>query len=341
MLQQTVLVTGLTGFLSQHIACELLSQGYKVKGTVRSEKKAEIISKTFAGRALETVIVKDIATSDLSDAMKGCTSIIHSASPYHFDVHNAVDDMLRPAVQGTLNVLTHAKAAGITQVIITSSFAAMNNNSAGGVFRDYVYTENDWSPLTEDDAKAGDPMRAPVYSASKKLAEQAAWNWREEHIGAVDIVTINPPMIYGPPVATPLSPHDLNTSTQNIYELINHSKDIPKDRLPLFCDVRDCAKVHVMALKNKSVANKRLPICSDSFTWHEAVRYLYDERPELRDRLPPLSPEAPPKRTVARIDTHLVEDAFGMSFIPWKKSLMDTIDNLVTNFPVQQNCTTV
>ncbi|NBR43239.1 MAG: NAD-dependent epimerase/dehydratase family protein, partial [Verrucomicrobia bacterium] len=39
--QERVLVTGISGYIGQHCAAELLRQGYEVVGTVRSRSKAE------------------------------------------------------------------------------------------------------------------------------------------------------------------------------------------------------------------------------------------------------------------------------------------------------------
>lgn len=77
-------------------------------------------------------------------------------------------DLLDPAIEGTLNVLRQAQAAGVTRVIITSSFAAVNNFKLGGIRRDYTYTEKDWNPATYEEAAAPDVQGAYAYSASKK-----------------------------------------------------------------------------------------------------------------------------------------------------------------------------
>jgi len=39
--QTTVLVTGASGFIGLHCVLQLLEQGYRVRGTVRSEKRAD------------------------------------------------------------------------------------------------------------------------------------------------------------------------------------------------------------------------------------------------------------------------------------------------------------
>ena len=48
---------------------------------------------------------------------------------------------MKPAINGTLNVLKAAKAEGVQKVVVTSSFAAITNLKAGGPWRDYKYTE--------------------------------------------------------------------------------------------------------------------------------------------------------------------------------------------------------
>lgn len=62
-------------------------------------------------------------------------------------------DVLRPAVRGTLEVLEAAHRAGtVKRVVVTSSFAAMENYGAGTGY-EHVYTEEDWCQLTYEQAK--------------------------------------------------------------------------------------------------------------------------------------------------------------------------------------------
>lgn len=71
-----VLVTGPSGFIGAHVFVQLLEKGYSVRGTVRSQSKADYFTKRFpkeaeAGR-ISFVIVKDIAKSGaFKDAVKG------------------------------------------------------------------------------------------------------------------------------------------------------------------------------------------------------------------------------------------------------------------------------
>lgn len=69
------------------------------------------------------------------------------------------------------------------------------------------------------------------------------------------ISTLNPPMIYGPPLQKVASRDEVNTSSQAIYNLINGEpgREVPWNRLPLFVNVRDIALAHVRALEVEDV----------------------------------------------------------------------------------------
>lgn len=84
-------------------------------------------------------------------------------------------DLLEPAIQGTLSILKSAKLHGleISRVVITSSFAAMLDVQAGAR-PGYLYTEEDWNPLSYAEAETADV--ATAYCASKALAEKAAFD---------------------------------------------------------------------------------------------------------------------------------------------------------------------
>lgn len=121
------------------------------------------------------VTVPDIvAPGAFSTAVKGVDSIIHVASPYHFRVTDNEKDLLIPAREGTLNVLRDAaKEKSVKNVIITSSFAALNQLGTDPYAEPpKVYDESVWNPVTWEEAVKGVPRTA--YQASKKYAELAA-----------------------------------------------------------------------------------------------------------------------------------------------------------------------
>lgn len=220
-----VLVTGITGFLAAHVLDSLLADpaGYRVRGTLRSKasKGDELLNRLSPkDRArVELVEVKDTASSDLSEALDGVSYVLHTASPYQLNVSDAVKDLLEPALEGTLNVLRYAaKQRSVKFIGITSSFAAVTDFKKGGPNRPgFVYTEADWNPAGWKEAVEFGGAGAFAYSASKKVADEAAWKFVEENKPQFGIATFNPPMIYGPTLQPGVKKSNLNTSSKTIY----------------------------------------------------------------------------------------------------------------------------
>jgi nucleoside-diphosphate-sugar epimerase len=115
-----------------------------------------------------------VAPDAFSKAVLNVTSIIHVASPYHFRVTNNEKDLLIPAREGTLNILkAAAQEKSVKRVVITSSFAAMNQLGTDPYAEPPLeYDENVWNPVTWEEALTGAPRVG--YQASKKFAELAA-----------------------------------------------------------------------------------------------------------------------------------------------------------------------
>lgn len=105
-----VLLTGGSGFIAAHILEILLAKGYTVYTTVRSEEKAANIRKAHPNTPAEQLnfrIVPDIAIPGAFDEavkIEGLEAVIHTASPFHFNIKNTKKDLLDPAIIGKLIV---------------------------------------------------------------------------------------------------------------------------------------------------------------------------------------------------------------------------------------------
>lgn len=67
-----VLVTGPSGFIGAHVFSQLIEKGYSVRGTVRSQEKADFFKKKYPDADTDFVIVEDIAQPGaFKDAVKG------------------------------------------------------------------------------------------------------------------------------------------------------------------------------------------------------------------------------------------------------------------------------
>jgi nucleoside-diphosphate-sugar epimerase len=88
-----VLLTGGSGFIAAHVLSILLEHGHSVVTTVRSQEKANKIKEAYPNASekdLSFAIVEDIAQQGAFD--KAVVSdppfeaVIHTASPFHFNV---------------------------------------------------------------------------------------------------------------------------------------------------------------------------------------------------------------------------------------------------------------
>lgn len=143
-------------------------------------------------------IVEDIAKEDAFDeAVKSnppFEAVLHTASPFHFNVTDPKKDLIDPAVVGTTGILKSIKknAPQVKRVAITSSFAAIVNAKKNPE----VYDESCWNPVTMDEALNTDPGTA--YRGSKTFAEKAAWEFVEKEKPNFTLATLNPPLVSFP-----------------------------------------------------------------------------------------------------------------------------------------------
>src|SRR2546425_12101404 len=127
--EQTVLVTGGSGFLGGWCAVELLRRGYRARTTVRDlgrekEVRSNIGSVLDAGDRL-TVLAADLNEDrGWAEATEGCDYVLHVASPFPPAQPKDPDELIVPARDGTLRVLRASLAAGAQPVGVTPSGAA-------------------------------------------------------------------------------------------------------------------------------------------------------------------------------------------------------------------------
>jgi dihydroflavonol-4-reductase len=289
----TVLVTGGTGFVATFCIARLLTDGSRVRTTVRDSKRAPDVRTAVERLAPGSAARLDIVECDLSrddgwrDAASGCDRVLHVASPFPAVAPKHDDEVVRPAREGTLRVLTAARDAGVSRVVLTSSTAA-NCYGRGG--RSVPFTEADWSdPTNLADSSA--------YERSKTLAERAAWDWLEREGGDLELTAVNPGAILGPVVSA-----DLSTSIVIVRSLLEGAVPVvPRFGWPLV-DVRDVADLHVRAMTAPEAAGQRY-IGAGPFYWmSDVARVLRTRVPELAKRVPKGTIPSWLLRTIGRFD---------------------------------------
>ena len=144
-----MVITGISGFVGGHVANLFLKDPqYKVIGTVRDKdnaQKVQELKKAF-GSDFDKI---ELRNADLLDdasmerAIEGATYLVHIASPCYY-TNQTQEELVKPAVDGTLSALKAAQKHGVKRVVITSSLSAVcvNNDPIPE-----CYTEDSWSPV--------------------------------------------------------------------------------------------------------------------------------------------------------------------------------------------------
>lgn len=261
----TVLVTGGSGFVGGHVILQLLADGHAVRTTVRSLSREAAVRDTLAAAGATGLGRLDFHAADLEqdagwdEAVAGCEYVQHVASPFPIAQPRDEQELIRPAVDGTLRVLRAARGAGVRRVVLTSSFAAIGY---GHGHRDTPYTEQDWTDV------AG-PAVQP-YMKSKTLAERAAWDFIAREGNGIELAVVNPVGIFGPALNG-----DLSTSVELLKRMLE-GKVPGAPRLYLgVVDVRDVAGMQVRAMTAPQAAGQRfLAVAGGALSVHDISQIL-------------------------------------------------------------------
>ena len=263
---QKVLVTGASGFIAKHITRELLENGYSVRGTVRSAKRQGEIEALFPDADLEFVTLDLTSDEGWDEAMAGVDVLMHTASPFPAADPKDPQELIRPAVDGTLRAVKAAQAAGVNRVILTSSCAAIYKSK--GKAPEAVSTEDMWTDAEADYVSA--------YEASKTLAEKAAWDFVAEH-PEMQLTTINPGGVFGPAMDT-----NFGTSLELVEQVFNGDFPMyPDMNLPIV-DVRDVARMHVRAISTPESIGRRFAGNAGALHMVDFAKTLADAYPDRK-----------------------------------------------------------
>ncbi|MDG1776060.1 MAG: aldehyde reductase [Crocinitomicaceae bacterium] len=249
-----VLVTGVSGYVGQHCAAELLKNGYSVRGSVRSLSKTDEVTNGIKKEVdpkgnLEFCELNLMKDEGWEKAMEGCDYVLHVASPFVSSEPKDENELIRPAVEGTQRALKSAKKAGIKRMVLTSSMVAM----MGDANRSIDINQDSW---TNVNAK-----RVSAYIKSKTLAEKSAWDFINNQQGdqKLELVVVNPGPIFGPTLSGNLSGESM-TTYKNL--ITGKMPMLPQASINM-SDVRDIAKIHVQALDNEQANGKRFIVSTE------------------------------------------------------------------------------
>ena len=337
----TVLLTGASGYIGKHIALELLNQGYTVRASVRSLSKSAEVINAVTPHLLDaskldtrlTFIELDLEKDAGWDtALNGIDVLMHTASPFPIASPKDENDLIRPAVDGTLRALNAAHAAGVKRVILTSSNAAVYGCELPAGKKEY--DETLWTDVNH-------PIGRGAYTKSKTLAERAAWEFIKNQAPEIELTTINPVLVTGAPLD-----NNFGSSISVVERILKGKDPMLPDLMFSIVDVRDVAKMHVASIKNDATKGERILAASETISFVGIAKFLKSIYPSSKVK----TMQAPTAlvRLLSLFDGEIksvlpmlgkpmitsgekAKELFGMIFIPVEVSLRESADYLVKN----------
>ncbi|MBS3734209.1 MAG: NAD-dependent epimerase/dehydratase family protein [Phycisphaerae bacterium] len=172
------LITGATGLLGSHIAQQLVQRDQPVRALVRP---------TSDTRFLESLGV-ELVTGDVTDpkslieAHKGVETVYHAAA--RVGDWGPWREFVAISIDGTRNMLTAARDAGVQRFVHVSSISA------------YGHPDGEGLVLDESAPLGVDLHRWSYYSRAKAEAERIAWSYYERN--EIPLTVVKPSWLYGP-----------------------------------------------------------------------------------------------------------------------------------------------
>jgi len=214
-------VTGASGFVGAAVARALLSAGNEVRALVRAGSNL----RNFKDLDVE-LVVGDLGDAvSLQRSLAGCSGLFHVAADYRLGARDP-KPLYKTNVEGTRNILTAARAAGVEKIVYTSSVATIG-------------IPPDGSPGDETTPSALAHMIGH-YKRSKYLAEEVA---RDAARSGAWVVIVNP--------STPVGPGDIKPTPTGQLIL-----DAARGNMPAYVDtglnvvhVDDVAAGHLLAFE--------------------------------------------------------------------------------------------
>jgi dihydroflavonol-4-reductase len=235
------LITGASGFVGWHLARLLLERGHQVRALVRSSSHVPELN-------LERVTGDLRDPASLHRAVSGCGLVFHVAADYRlWSRHPA--ELYQSNVEGTRNMLSAARAAGVGRLVYTSTVGCIGIPQGG------IGDETRPVSLRE---------MTGAYKRSKFVAEQVALDFARD---GFPVVIVNP--------TAPMGDHDSKPTPTGQIVL-----DFLTGAMPAYIDtglnvvnVRDVALGHLLACE-KGRIGERYILGSENLTLGQILREL-------------------------------------------------------------------
>ena len=251
-----VLVTSADSHLGFSLVQNLVDHGYRVRAGVRRTCDARRTAPLE--RLGAEVVAVDVERPDMLAPVMECVDGVFQSATLasgHW-TRRPETEIVRPAVEGTLNVLAAARDAGVKRIVFTSTAAALRHETA--------------------DANAGekwDDASENPYVRAKTEAEKRAWVFTRAN--DMDMVAINPSVLLGPGF------HRHTPGTATIQRILREELPVLPPFDASYVDVRDAADLHRLAFENSEACGRY--VASSRYAAIEQVAKIIREmEPSIR-----------------------------------------------------------
>ncbi|ORY92509.1 hypothetical protein BCR35DRAFT_327635 [Leucosporidium creatinivorum] len=325
-----ILLTGGSGFVGSSIALEALRRGYSVRLALRKRSQFD----DWLGKypewkgKLSYVLVEDFVKKGAFDeAVKGVDFVCHTATPVDFAPKDAKRDVIDPAIDGIKSILASAKGSpSIKSFIYTSTintYCDVTNPPKE------VLTEKDWAFFTyEESCTLPSDKGMLIYSASKTLAEKAAWEFMKTKKPSFTFTTLAPAYVLGynpQPNLTWKNAKQASTWGWTA-QLLDHTEGPPSDAPAVYVNSHDVAVAHVLALTSPQAANKRYLLVGGPLSYPEMVDIARKVNPEQASRWS--VPEEAKQQREPKFDASAAERDLGFKYIGAEQTVKSFVEQI-------------
>jgi nucleoside-diphosphate-sugar epimerase len=279
-------VAGASGLVGANITREALARGYRVNGTLRDstdpDKAPFLQALPGAGEPGTdglTLFDADMANAtDFDEPVAGCDCVFIAcliptyAGPDGKAAREMEDDegyeqIVRPTLDGCMNILHSARSAGLSKVVICSSTSSTNPVPA-------VANKNEVDHWSDEHVQ----YRAKKYtSAAKTVMEKAAMKFADDN--GIRLSIVLPTLMLGPAV---IPGHATRGFLSSLADLVKGEPGrhaaVPNDSSSMI-HLHDLANLFMAVYENPDARGRYFGVY-DSWHWQDIYAVLHDLLPE-------------------------------------------------------------
>ena len=282
-MSKTICVAGASGLVGSNIVREALSRGYQVNGTMRNvttQERTKYLHRLKRSENLKLFSADMQVTGTFNDALSGADAVfITCLIPTYrgptgvlareMDYEQGYREIVKPTVDGCLEILRSAHDEGIKKVIICSSTSSTNPIPS-------VSNKNEvdhWSDENEQ-------FKAQKFtSATKTVLEKAALEFANQN--KIRLSIILPTGLYGEAILPEHLNHNPFAWLKRIIEGDAPRHDITPNDSASMIHLDDLANLFLAAYENPTARGRYFGVL-DSFHWRDIYSECQKILPNMR-----------------------------------------------------------